>query len=69
VDGLLFHRCKSAFIHTTEVLQLWEGDEGCSISPDTGQHGGFAFLKKCKANSPTLAGTLVPGSLIVFYLP
>jgi vitamin B12 transporter len=27
------------------VLLLWEGDEGCSISPDTGQHGGFAPLK------------------------
>jgi hypothetical protein len=28
----------SAFITATEALRLWEGNEGRSTSPDTGQH-------------------------------
>jgi hypothetical protein len=33
-----------AFIYTTETLEFWEGDEGSSISPDTGQQGGCALF-------------------------
>jgi len=28
--------------HWTTPVVVWEGDEGCSVSPDTGQQGGGA---------------------------
>jgi hypothetical protein len=68
VDGLLFGafiKNPPAFIYTTGTLGFWEGDEGRSISPDTGQHGGCAFFKRA-AYSPTPAGKLVPGTCSCF---
>jgi hypothetical protein len=47
VDGSpfgVFIKSPPAFIYTTGTLGFWEGDEGRSISPDTGQHGGCAFF-------------------------
>jgi hypothetical protein len=59
-DGPVFRNTCPAFINQPldALNKLWEGDEGCSVSPDTGQQSGCTcvFLMRCNRYCPSTVG-------------
>ena len=68
IEKALFLIASAAIHQPLGAWRAWEGDGGCSASPDTGQHGGGASARARRRERPCAVGEDGEGNLCVCLL-